>query len=126
MFRFQKGDESLNNASTKKAGFLSRHKDGSADLKMPERAKKILQKKGVRIFADYFFVSLSFIIPFVLMAIAFAALNIHGFASDGDQQALVVDGWHQYFPFLQEMQDKMKSDGSLLYTLRSGPGILRS
>lgn len=122
MFRFQKGDESLNNASTKKAGFLSRHKDGSADLKMPERAKKILQKKGVRIFADYFFVSLSFIIPFVLMAIAFAALNIHGFASDGDQQALVVDGWHQYFPFLQEMQDKMKSGGSLLYTLRSGLG----
>lgn len=117
-----KGDESLDKASTKKAGFLSRHEDGAAALKMPERAKKILQKKGVKIAANYFFVLLSFIIPFVLMAMAFASLNIHGFTSDGDQQFLVSDGWHQYFPFLQEMQDKIQSGGSLLYTLRSGLG----
>lgn len=118
---FWKGDESLNTASTKKAG-SSLKKGNASELKMPERARKILEKKGVKIFLNYFYVALSFLIPFVMMAIAFAALNIHGFASNGDQQALVVDGWHQYFPFLQEMQDKMQSGGSLLYTLRSGLG----
>lgn len=117
-----KGDEGLENTKEKKKGFMSRHADGEADLKMPKFAKKILDKKGVKFVGNYFFIFLSFIIPAVMMALAFGALGIHGFSSEGDQQILVIDCWHQYFPFLQEMQDKMQSGGSLLYTLRSGLG----
>lgn len=117
-----KGDEVLENVKKKNKGFFERHDDGEADLKMPKFAKDILNKKGVKIVGNYFFVVLSFVIPFVMMALAFAAQGIVGFSSDGDKQILVVDCWHQYFPFLQEMQDKMQNGGSLLYTLRSGLG----
>ena len=117
-----KGDEVLENVKKKNKGFFERHDDGEAELKMPKFAKDILNKKGVKIVGNYFFVVLSFAIPFVMMALAFAAQEIVGFSSDGDKQILVIDCWHQYFPFLQEMQDKMQNGGSLLYTLRSGLG----
>lgn len=117
-----KGDEILENVKKKNKGFFERHDDGEADLKMPKFAKNILNKKGVKFAGNYFFVVLSFAIPFIIMALAFAAQGIVGFSSDGDNQILVVDCWHQYFPFLQEMQDKLQNGGSLLYTLRSGLG----
>lgn len=117
-----KGDEVLDSVKKKNKGFFERHDDGESDLKMPKFAKNILNKKGVRIAGNYFFIVLSFAIPFVMMALAFAAQGIVGFSSDGDNQMLVVDCWHQYFPFLQEMQDKLQNGGSLLYTLRSGLG----
>ena len=40
----------------------------------------------------------------------------------GDKQLLIIDFWHQYFPFTSEMQDKLQNGGSLLYSLRSGWG----
>lgn len=103
-------------------GFFKRDNNKEVELKMPGRAKRILDKKGVKIFGNGFFVALSFIIPFVMISLAFAAQGIVGFSSDGDKQILVIDCWHQYFPFLQEMQDKMQNGGSLLYSLRSGMG----
>ncbi|MCD7727855.1 MAG: YfhO family protein [Ruminococcus sp.] len=112
----------MENVKNKSNGFFKRHADGEADLKMPKKARNILNKKGVRIAGNYFFVVLSFVIPFVMMALAFAAQGIVGFSSDGDKQILVIDCWHQYFPFLQEMQDKLQNGGSLLYTWRSGMG----
>lgn len=117
-----KGDEVLENVEKKNKGFFERHDNGEADLKMPKFARDILNKKGVKFVGNYFFVVLSFVIPFVMMALAFAAQGIVGFSSDGDNQILVIDCWHQYFPFLQEMQDKLQNGGSLLYTLRSGLG----
>lgn len=117
-----KGDEVLENVKKKNKGFFERRDDGEAELKMPKFAKDILNKKGVKFVGNYFFVVLSFVIPFIMMALAFAAQGIVGFSSDGDKQILVIDCWHQYFPFLQEMQDKMQNGGSLLYTLRSGLG----
>lgn len=68
---------------------------------------------------DNYFYFLAFLIPFVLMLIAYAKAGMHPF---GDKQIMVYDCWHQYFPFAQELVDKIKSGDSLLYTLRSGFG----
>ena len=62
---------------------------------------------------------LSFAIPLVLMVIAYSTIKIFPF---GDRQIMVVDSWHQYYPFLQELQHKLKSGGSLLYSWNTGAG----
>ncbi len=96
------------------------------------------------------FIALSFIIPFVLLAIGFAVENVAPFGilktgvnyilyqfSDligidvyvetenpwGTQQMHVVDMWHQYFPFLVELHDKLQSGGSLFWTWSVGMGV---
>lgn len=65
------------------------------------------------------FVLLSFLIPFVLMATAFAIMGCQPF---GDKQILVTDLWHQYFPFLVDYQDKLKHGESLLWSWTQGAG----
>ena len=62
---------------------------------------------------------LAFIIPFILIGIGFWKGKMHPF---GDQQFLVTDLWHQYYPFFQLLQEKLQNGGSLLYTWRSGMG----
>ncbi|MBR2715001.1 MAG: YfhO family protein, partial [Ruminococcus sp.] len=39
-----------------------------------------------------------------------------------DQQILVTDLWHQYYPFLVDFQDKLQEGSSLLWTWKSGGG----
>ncbi len=41
----------------------------------------------------------------------------------GNQQILVTDLWHQYYPFLVDFHDKLREGGSLLWTWKSGGGI---
>ncbi len=62
---------------------------------------------------------LSFFIPFALMFVCFAIVKVSPF---GDQQILVTDLWHQYYPFLVDFQDKLKEGGSLFWTWKSGGG----
>lgn len=62
---------------------------------------------------------LSFFIPFIIMVIAFAAIGIFPF---GKNQVLVVDFWHQYFPFLIDFHEKITGKGSLLYSWNIGMG----
>lgn len=66
------------------------------------------------------FIFLAFLIPFVLMVIAFA---LHSVSPFGDKQILVVDLWHQYFPFLVDLQAKLTHGGSLLYDWSVGGGV---
>ena len=40
----------------------------------------------------------------------------------GTRQMLVIDLWHQYFPFLADLQDKLQNGGSLLWTWSVGMG----
>ena len=56
-------------------------------------------------FSNNLFIILAFLVPFVLMTTAFALMKVSPF---GDQQILVTDLWHQYFPFLVDFQDKLK------------------
>lgn len=61
----------------------------------------------------------AFAIPFILMMTAFAAIGLYPF---GGRQIMIIDSWHQYFPFLQELQAKLLSGESILYSWNGGGG----
>lgn len=65
------------------------------------------------------YILLAFFVPFLLMFIAFAAM---GFFPFGENQAAVIDMYHQYYPFISELHDKLQSGGSLLYSWNGGLG----
>lgn len=62
---------------------------------------------------------LSFFIPAIIMLFAFKASQIHPY---GDKQMLVVDLWHQYYPFFKVVREKLVSGGSFFYTWTTGMG----
>ena len=62
---------------------------------------------------------ISFLVPFFLLGAAFVLQGIHPF---GEKQVLVTDLWHQYYPFLRLLHEKLQSGGSLLYSWESGMG----
>ncbi|SHM17269.1 YfhO family protein [Ruminococcus flavefaciens] len=74
---------------------------------------RILYEKGVLYFL------LSFLIPFSIMLYAFGIYGVHPF---GDRQILVVDLWHQYYPFFRVVREKLVSGGSFLYSWENGMG----
>lgn len=62
----------------------------------------------------------AFLLPALTLYVVFAVNGVHPF---GDKQILVTDLWHQYYPFLCEMQAKLKEGASLLYSEGIGMGI---
>ena len=74
---------------------------------------RILYEKGVLYFL------LSFLIPFSIMLYAFGAYGVHPF---GDRQILVVDLWHQYYPFFRVVREKLVNGDSFLYSWENGMG----
>ena len=70
-------------------------------------------------FTTGFYLFLAFFVPFILMFFAFAVAKVSPF---GNNQILVTDLWHQYYPFLVDYQDKLAHGGSLLWTWKSGGG----
>ena len=83
-----------------------------------ERCSQV--RKGLGgFFSNNAFVIMAFLIPFLIMLINFA---IKKFAPFGDQQILVVDLWHQYYPFLVDFQDKIISGQSMLQSWSNGMG----
>lgn len=111
--------------------------------------KTLTEKCKSKCFGNKGYIALSFIIPFVLMSCAFAYVNIAPFGiirtavsyilfqiSDligievnvdlqnpwGDGLMHVVDMWHQYFPFLVDLHDKLQSGGSLFWSWSVGLG----
>lgn len=65
------------------------------------------------------FVIATFVVSSIIMSTAFALQQVFPF---GDKHILVVDSWHQYYPFLQELHHKLTSGGSLFYTWHAGSG----
>ena len=87
--------------------------------KLPEKPKK--KKKGFQAFLSRnVFILLAFTIPFLLMTIGFAIMEVSPF---GNNQILVTDLWHQYFPFLVDFQDKLKHGESLFWSWTQGGGV---
>ena len=111
--------------------------------------KTLTEKCKSKCFGNKGYIALSFIIPFVLMSAAFAFVNIAPFGiirtaisyllfqisdligisvnvdlqnSWGDGLMHVVDMWHQYYPFLVELHDKLQSGGSLFWSWSVGMG----
>lgn len=72
-----------------------------------------------RFFAYNKFIFAAFIMPVVLVIIGLAATDIYPF---GPQQIPVIDMYHQYVPFLSELQHKLQSGDSLLYTWDGAAG----
>lgn len=75
--------------------------------------------KGKALFYNNRLVLLAFFIPFFIMFTAYIAKGFYPF---GENQVAVIDMYHQYFPFISELQQKLQSGGSLLYTWNGGLG----
>lgn len=87
--------------------------------KLPE--KPAAEQKGFQAFLSRnVFILLAFAIPFLLMTIGFAIMEVSPF---GNNQILVTDLWHQYFPFLVDFQDKLKHGESLFWSWTQGGGV---
>lgn len=110
----------------------SHEDDIISDENADKSAKKVCRPEGItigdrnhgflyRLFYEsgvlYFL--LSFIIPVAVMLYAFKDQGIHPF---GDKQMLVVDLWHQYFPFFRVVREKLLTGGSFLYSWQNGMG----
>jgi len=61
----------------------------------------------------------AFFLPALITVIALAATGIYPF---GENQIAVIDMYHQYVPFLSELQYKLQSGGSLFYTWNGAGG----
>lgn len=64
-------------------------------------------------------VLLSFLIPVLIMMLGFIVMGIYPF---GDNQIAVIDMYHQYVPFLSELQYKLQEGGNLFYTWNGAGG----
>lgn len=80
------------------------------------RFYEIMYGKGVLFFL------LSFFIPAFIFAYALARNGIQPFDGDGPNQMLVIDLWHQYYPFFRVEREKLLSGGSFLYSWQNGLG----
>ncbi|MDE6832629.1 MAG: YfhO family protein [Ruminococcus sp.] len=83
------------------------------DIILKNRFIKFLYDKGILCFL------LSFMIPSAIMLYAFSWNKIHPF---GDRQMLVVDLWHQYYPFFRVEREKLLNGDSFLYSWQNGMG----
>lgn len=88
------------------------------ETKKTKPKKKLTWKKD-SFWGKHLFVILAFLIPFLFMFVLFAIKKVSPF---GNNQILVTDLWHQYYPFLVDFQDKLQHGGSLLWTWKSGGG----
>lgn len=61
----------------------------------------------------------AFFIPVILLILTFAVMGIYPF---GENQIPVIDMYHQYIPFLSELQYKLQEGGSLFYTWNGAGG----
>lgn len=84
--------------------------------KSTEKIQNQADQFGIKSISIYL---LAFVIPFTIMGAAFAALKVYPF---GDKQALTIDAWSQYYPFLLEFRRKIRAGESLLYCWHIGLG----
>lgn len=63
---------------------------------------------------------LSFFLPAIILEIAYITCGIFPF---GKWSLLIIDLYHQYAPFLSDLQDKLRSFSSLFYSWSGGLGI---
>lgn len=61
----------------------------------------------------------AFFLPVMLLVLAFAVMGVYPF---GENQIPVIDMYHQYIPFLSELQYKLQEGGSLFYTWNGAGG----
>lgn len=80
-------------------------------IKIGTSCREILQRNKLILAA--------FCLPVILMLLAFLVMGIY---PAGENQIAVIDMYHQYVPFLGELQSKLQSSGSLFYTWNGAGG----
>lgn len=80
-------------------------------IKIGASCREILQRNKLILAA--------FCLPVILMLLAFLVMGIY---PAGENQIAVIDMYHQYVPFLGELQEKLQSGGSLFYTWNGAGG----
>lgn len=80
-------------------------------IKIGTSCREILQRNKLILAA--------FCLPVILMLLAFLVIGIY---PAGENQIAVIDMYHQYVPFLGELQEKLQSGGSLFYTWNGAGG----
>ena len=65
------------------------------------------------------YVFMAFFLPVFILVLVFALCGIYPF---GNQQLAIIDMYHQYIPFLSELQCRLQGEGSLFYSWNSGGG----
>lgn len=80
-------------------------------IKIGTSCREILQRNKLILAA--------FCLPVILMLLAFLVMGIY---PAGENQIAVIDMYHQYVPFLGELQSKLQSGGSLFYTWTGAGG----
>ena len=77
-------------------------------------------KKRISVFfKDNGCIFAAFVIAIAAVLIAMIAEGVCPF---GTQQIAIIDMYHQYLPFLSELQDKLQSGGSLFFSWNGGGG----
>lgn len=79
----------------------------------------IIRKFGIYIKRHYV-ILLAFFLPAFILEIAYIAARIFPF---GNWSLLISDLYHQYAPFISDLQDKLRSSSSLLYSWSGGLGV---
>ena len=59
---------------------------------------------------------------FIAVAAVLIAMIAEGIYPFGTEQIAIIDMYHQYLPFLSELQDKLQSGGSLFFSWNGGGG----
>ncbi len=83
----------------------------SSKPKLKEQIEQRIQKNRLAIMA--------FVLPAAILLISYL---IRGVFPIGNRDILTIDLYHQYAPFLAELQRKLSTGGSLLYTWAGGLG----
>lgn len=83
------------------------------------KSKRAFPGKLRNFFYGNRYVILAFFVPFFLMFLTYGAAELFPF---GKNQVAAIDLYHQYFPFINELHEKIQSGGSLLYTWNGGLG----
>ena len=83
------------------------------------RRNQILKNKILKFLKLNRYVFGSFFMPVIILVFVFACTGIYPF---GEQQLAIIDMYHQYVPFLSELQCRLQEGGSLFYSWNSGGG----
>lgn len=88
-------------------------------MKELPRGTFALRREQTLFWSDRWLPWMAFIVPFVILAIGYAALLVFPF---GNRHMLTVDLFHQYAPFFSLFREKLLTGGSLFYAPTIGLG----
>ena len=83
-----------------------------------KRIKHILKQVDPFI-RKHHMILLSFFFPIIILEISYAICGIYPF---GKRDLLIIDLYHQYAPFLSDLQEKLKFNSGFLYSWAGGLG----